>query len=106
MLRMRGASVAMEKFDYTTGERPPSTLIAVPDDVGGGIRGEKAGDVGELLRPTDAAERNILGSRSHVVLKRNPGLLCRADVLIGLDKTDQQRIDQDVVGRALPGKHF
>src|SRR3954467_8925503 len=75
-------------------------------DVGAGVGGEKAGDVGELLGPPDAAERHLLGARGDVVLERDPRLGRGLHMLVGLDEADQQRIDQHVVRRAFAREHL
>src|SRR5262245_9817520 len=75
-------------------------------DVGAGVGGEQARDIGELLGPSHAAERNFLAARTLVVLEIDARLRGTAHVLVGFDQADQQRVDQHVVGRALVGEHL
>src|SRR5262249_62132448 len=69
-------------------------------DVGAEIRHEEARHVGEFLGPPDAAERDVLGARGHVVLELDAGAFRGLHVMIGLDEADQHRIDQHVLRRA------
>ena len=60
---------------YTTGERPPSTLIDAAGHIGGGVGGEEGGDAGELLGPAHAAQRHRAAGLRDEVLERDVGAL-------------------------------
>src|SRR5437763_5431157 len=64
------------------GRAPAIDINGRAGDVGGGVRRQKAGEIRKLLRPPNAAERDVLDPCVYVFLELNAGLLRGAYMLI------------------------